>query len=75
MSEPWLTTLQTATPQDGFALAVHMSRQAVKATQPSEEVRAKLRPAYDHDSAQLIAASQVIATNFQTIAAANNWWR
>jgi hypothetical protein len=75
MSEPWLPTLQAATPQDGFDLAVRMSRNAVRLTQPSAEIRAQLRPAYDHDAAQLIAASQVIALNFQTVAAANNWWR
>ena len=48
---------------------------SVKATQPSDEVRGKLRAAYDQDTAQLIASSQVIATNFQTVAAANGWWR
>jgi hypothetical protein len=35
----------------------------------------KLRPAYAHDPDSLIAASQVIAIHFQTIAAANNYWR
>jgi hypothetical protein len=34
-----------------------------------------LRAAYDHDSSQLIASSQVIAIHFQTMAAANNYWR
>ena len=47
----------------------------VKVTQPSDDVRKQLRAAYDHDASQLIAASQVIALNFQTVAAANNWWR
>lgn len=75
MSEVWLPTLKTDTPQAGFDLAVKLSRIGVKVTQPSAEVRANLRPAYDHDSAQLIASSQVIALNFQTVAAANNWWR
>lgn len=75
MNEPWLPTLATDTPQAGFALAIKLARMGVKATQPSDEVRAHLRTGYDHDPAQLIAASQVIALNFQTIAAANNWWR
>ena len=75
MSELWLPTLKTDTPQAGFELAVKLSRMGVKATQPSDEVRTQLRPAYDHDTAQLIGASQVIALNFQTVAAANNWWR
>jgi Hexameric tyrosine-coordinated heme protein (HTHP) len=75
MSDIWLPTLKTDTPQAGFELAVKLSRHGVKATQPSDEIRTQLRAAYDHDSAQLIAASHVIALNFQTIAAANNWWR
>jgi hypothetical protein len=27
------------------------------------------------DASQLVGAAQVIALNFQTIAAANDWWR
>ena len=75
MSEPWLVSLTTETPQAGWELAVKLSRMSVKVTQPSDEIRGKLRAAYDQDTAQLIASSQVIATNFQTVAAANNWWR
>jgi hypothetical protein len=33
-----------------------------------------LRASYEQDTAQLIASSQVIATHFQTIAAANGYW-
>ena len=75
MTDTWLPTLLTDTPQAGFDLAVKLSRMGVKKTQPSDEVRTNLRAAYDHDSAQLIASSQVIAINFQTVSAANNWWR
>lgn len=75
MSDIWLTTLKTETPQAGWELAIKLSRMSVKVTQPSDEIRGKLRAAYDQDTAQLIASSQVIATNFQTVAAANNWWR
>jgi hypothetical protein len=75
MSEPWLTSLLTDTPQAGFDLAVKMSRVGVKVTQPSDDIRKELRAAYDHDTAQLIASSQVIAINFQTVAAANSYWR
>ena len=74
MSDIWLTTLKTETPQGGWELAIKLSRMSVKVTQPSDEIRGKLRAAYDQDTAQLIASSQVIATNFQTVAAANNWW-
>ncbi|MEO8321067.1 MAG: hexameric tyrosine-coordinated heme protein [Bradyrhizobium sp.] len=75
MSDTWLPSLITATPQAGFDLAVKMSRVGVKVTQPSDQVRSHLRAAYEQDAAQLIAASHVIAVNFQTVAAANNWWR
>ena len=75
MSELWLPTLHTATPQEGFELATKLARVGVKLTQPSAEIRDKLRAAYDHDSSQLIASSQVIAIHFQTVAAANNYWR
>jgi Hexameric tyrosine-coordinated heme protein (HTHP) len=75
MSDPWLTSLLTDTPQAGFDLAVKMSRVSVKVTQPSDDIRKELRAAYDHDTAQLIATSQVIAINFQTVAAANSYWR
>lgn len=75
MSDSWLPSLVTATPQEGFDLAVKLSRMGVKLTQPSDQVRDKLRAAYEQDSAQLIAISQVIAIHFQTIAAANNHWR
>lgn len=63
------------TPQAGFELAVKLSRMGVKVTQPSDEVRSHLRAAYEQDLAQLIASSHVIATHFQTVAAANNYWR
>jgi len=75
MADTWLTTLVTDTPQAGFELALTLSRRAVKYTQPSAEIREKLRPVYSNDADSLIAASQVVAINFQTIAAANNYWR
>ena len=75
MSDSWLPTLQTATPEDGFNLAVKMSRIGVKVTQPSAEVRDQLRPKYAEDADALIASSQVIALNFQTVAAANGYWK
>jgi hypothetical protein len=75
MAETWLPTLKTATPQEGFELAAKLARLGVKLTQPSDQIRRKLRTAYDQDSGQLIASSQVIAIHFQTVAAANNYWR
>jgi hypothetical protein len=71
----WLKSLKTNTPQDGFELAIKLSQMGVKYTQPSEKVRQKLRPVYSKNANSLIAASQVIAVNFQTVAAANNYWK
>lgn len=75
MADTWLTTLITDTPQQGFELAITLSRKGVRYTQPDVEVLKKLRPVYAEDADALIASSQVIAINFQTIAAANNYWR
>ena len=73
--EVWLPSLVTETPQEGFELAVKLSRMGVKTTQPDVEVRKRLRGAYANDADSLTAASQVIALHFQTIAAANHYWR
>lgn len=75
MADTWLTSLITDTPQQGYELAITLSRRGVKYTQPDTEVLHKLRPEYAHDHHALTAASQVIAINFQTVAAANNYWR
>jgi len=75
MAEPWLTSLITETPQEGFELAITLSRRGVKYTQPDAEVLHKLRPEYANNASELTAASQVIALNFQTVSAANNYWR
>jgi hypothetical protein len=75
MTEPWLKSLITATPQEGFELAITLSRRGVKYTQPDGEVLKKLRPDYADSAAGLTAASHVVALNFQTVAAANDYWR
>ena len=75
MTDLWLTTLITATPQDGFELAITLSRRGVKYTQPDVNVLKQLRPEYAQSADVLTAASHVIAVNFQTIAAANDYWR
>ena len=71
----WLPSLITATAEEGFDLAIKLSRVAVKKTQPDDAVRARLRPAYAEDFDALISISHVVATNFQTVAAANGYWR
>lgn len=75
MADIWLSTLTTSTPQEGFELALKLSRMGVKYTQPSDEIRHKLREDYANNADSLTAASQVVAINFQTVAAANNYWR
>lgn len=75
MSDQWLGSLITENAQQGYELAIKLSRMGIKYTQPSDDVRKKLRPVYGEDAGNLIASSQVIATNFQTVAAANNYWR
>ncbi|KQZ81946.1 peroxidase [Mesorhizobium sp. Root157] len=71
----WLPSLLTETPEAGFALALKLSRMAVKFTQPSDDIRGELRPDYERDADALIAASHVVAVNFATVAAANSYWR
>ena len=75
MADTWLTTLITNTPQEGFELAITLSRRGVKYTQPDVNVLKSLRPEYASSADSLTAASQVIAINFQTVAAANGYWR
>ncbi|MGM8365632.1 hexameric tyrosine-coordinated heme protein [Virgibacillus sp. W0181] len=71
----WLTSLQTDTPQEGFELAITLARKGVAYTQTSAETREKLRPVYADDADSLTMASQVIAIHYQTVAAANNYWK
>lgn len=72
---PPVPSLVTETPEEGFALAVKLSQKGVVYTQPSAEVRKGLREQYANDPNSLIAVSQVVSIHFQTIAAANNYWR
>ncbi|QQC67065.1 hexameric tyrosine-coordinated heme protein [Paraburkholderia ginsengisoli] len=68
-------SLITATPEDGRHLAIKMARLVVKATQPDDDTRAKLRAIYANDASDLIQVGHVVALEFATIAAANNYWR
>ena len=71
----WLPSLKTKTPQEGFELAITLARKGVGYTQPSAEVREKLRSEYAENPDSLTMASQVIAIQFQTVAAANDYWK
>lgn len=74
-TQVWLPTLIVSTPQEGRELAIKMARKSITAIQTDTETRKKLRPNYANDTTQLIASAQVIAIEFQTIAAANNYWK
>lgn len=74
-ADSWLPTLQTDTPEQGFELAVKLSRMGVKTTQPDIDVLKKGREQYAEEPDALMDASQVIAVHFSTIAAANGYWR
>ena len=71
----WLESLITDTPQDGYELAITLSRKGVGYIQPDPEVKKRLRDEYANNADSLTFASQVIAINFQTVAAANNYWK
>lgn len=68
-------TLLTASPEEGRQLAMKLARLVIKATQPDEEVRKRLRDVYANDAGFLIQVSHVTAIEFATIAAANGYWR
>ena len=68
-------TLFTTTPEEGRALAIMLARHSIHAMQGELETLQTGRPQYAHDPLGLIAASHVIAVEFATIAAANNYWR
>ncbi len=68
-------TLMTDTPEQGRALAVMLARHSIHAMQNNLEVLQSGRAQYAHDPYGLIASSHVVAVEFATIAAANNYWR
>jgi hypothetical protein len=68
-------TLITATPEAGRALAFAISRHTIHNLQPDLDVLKEGRPKYSTNPDSLIAASQVVAIEFQTIASANNYWK
>jgi hypothetical protein len=75
MDDIWLPSLETGSPQEGIELAVKLSRLGMMLSQWSSDMRKESRAAQKYSRAQCIAAAHVIALNFQTIAAANDWWR
>ena len=71
----WLPTLITDTAEEGYELAIKLSRMAVKKTQPDDAARTQMRPDYASRADSLTMVSHVLATNFQTVAQANNFCR
>lgn len=68
-------SLITETPELGRALAMKIARHTVHNVQPDLDILKGGRPNYSTNPDSLIATCQVVATEFQTIAAANNYWR
>lgn len=68
-------TLITDTPETGRELGFEIAQHTIHNIQPDLDVLQGGRPNYSTTPDSLIAASQVVALEFQTIAAANNYWR
>lgn len=68
-------SLITETPEEGRELAILLARKTVAAVQPDGDVRQTLRPGYATDADSLTWATHVVAIEFATVAAANNYWR
>lgn len=68
-------TLITATPEEGRALAMMIARHTIHNIQPDLDTLKAGRPTYSTNPDSLTAAAQVVAIEFQTVAAANNYWR
>ena len=56
----WLPTLKADTPEEGYQIAIKLSRMAVKMTQPDDEVRGRLRGDYANNADSLTMASRWI---------------
>ena len=68
-------TLITKTLEEGRQLAMLISQHTIHQIQPNPDALKAGRPEYAVDPDSLTAAAQVVAIEFQTIPAANNYWR
>lgn len=68
-------SLITQTPEEGRELAFLIARHTIHNIQPDLDVLKGGRQDYATTPESLIAASHVVAVEFATIAAANNYWR
>ena len=74
-AEDYVGSLITATPYEGRQLAIKLARKSIGEMQKDSAVKKEVRAVYSRDGAILIEAAEVIAIEFATIAAANNYWR
>ena len=74
-NEDYVGSLITATPYEGRQLAIKLARKSIGEMQSDSAVKKEVRAKYSRDGAILIEAAEVIAIEFATIAAANNYWR
>jgi hypothetical protein len=68
-------TLITKTPEEGRQLAMMVARHTIHNIQNDLDELKQGRSVYSVNPDSLTAASQVVALEYQTIAAANNYWR
>lgn len=68
-------TLITPTPEEGRQLALMLARKTIGAIQPDSDARQGVRAQYANDPDSLTAAAHVVAIEFATVAAANDYWR
>ena len=68
-------TLITETPEKGRELAIMLARKTIGAIQTDAETRELLRPGYATNADSLTMAGHVVAVEFATVVAANNYWR
>ena len=68
-------SLLCTTPEEGRRLAISLAMQTSFAMQPDEKAQEIIRDAYSNNPEDLIEAAAVVATEFATVAAANNYWR
>ncbi|MBB3543048.1 MULTISPECIES: hexameric tyrosine-coordinated heme protein [unclassified Rhizobium] len=72
--QDFTSSLETETPRQGLDLAARISWEIVKMVQPSNQIRDRLLAIYEDDAESILTACQIVAVNFQTIAAANGYW-
>lgn len=68
-------TFLTDNAEEGRSLAMLIARHTIHNIQPDLDVLKDGRETYAKDPDSLTAASHVVAIEFQTIAAANDYWR